>query len=100
MSVRVWLLACRWTHCVPPYDLLSETVCMVMNLLLLRRAARSRHAALYCESHQLGGCAYAQLVAHERRGVGDGFVGRMDQPRDLGKALAYAEQAQDLHLAR
>src|SRR6185369_10630941 len=73
---------------------------MVMNLLLLRRAARSCHAALDCESHQLGGSSYAKLVAHDRRGVGDGFVGGMDQPRDLGEALARAEQAQDLHLAR
>src|SRR6185312_2891388 len=73
---------------------------MVMILLLLRRAARSRHAALYCESHQLGGRAYAKLLAHDRRGVGDGLVGGMDQPRDLGEALACTEQAQDLHLAR
>src|SRR6187397_1864301 len=100
MSVPVSRLACRLTPCVPTYALLSETVCMVMMLRLLRRAAGSRHAALYCEPHQFGGRAYAKLVAHDRRGVGDGLVGGMDQPRDFGEALADAEQAQDLHLAR
>src|SRR6516164_3973498 len=55
---------------------------------------------LDCETNEFGGSAYAKLLANDRGGIGDGLVGSVDQPGDLGQALAAAEQPQDLHLAR
>src|SRR5882757_4906716 len=52
----------------------------------------SGQAALDRQSHQFGRGTYAKLLAHNGRRVGDRFVGGMNQPRDLGKAFAGAEQ--------
>ena len=64
------------------------------------RGAISGHAVLDCQPYQLGRCTHAELLAHDRGGVGDRLVGGTDQPRDFGQAFAGAEQAQYLHLTR
>ena len=51
------------------------------------RDAISSHAAFNCQSHQFGGGAHAELVAHDRGCVGNRLVGRMNQPRDLGETF-------------
>src|SRR3954447_14793970 len=100
---------------MPSWDLLRETVCMVMTCGLhdLRAhdlqapwlaipapcGASSSHAALDRQSHQLGRCANPELLAHDRGCIGDCFVGGVDQPCDLGEIFADAEQTQYFHLA-
>ncbi len=64
------------------------------------RRVVSGHAVLDCQPYQFGGCAHAELLAHDRGSVGDRLVGGMDQPRDFGQAFSCTEQAQYLHLAR
>src|SRR6516165_6568938 len=111
MSVLVCWLACLYTPCMPPWDLLSETVWTAMigscdrRGLICERVKKSSvgaglgHAAFDRQPNQFGRGTHAKLLAHDRGGVGDGLVRGVDEPGDLRQALAGAEQAQDLHLA-